>query len=194
MHNYLPKIFCFIDQYNLDELKVINKNTGIIYRNYEKRIDLKTVILIRNYCRKNNRFLYLANNIKASIKLKLDGVYIPSFIKKLNYKNCSIPKNFIFLGSAHNEQELIIKEKQGCALIFVAPIFKVKKKRNYLGINNFNRLSLNNKRKLIALGGINSNNIKKINLLNCFGFAGISWIKKNGLIKIRPLLNCLNKQ
>ena len=44
----------------------------------------------------------------------------------------------------------------------------------------------------IALGGINDLNIKKINLLNCYGFAGISWIKKNGLRKLRPFLNCLN--
>ena len=194
MHRYLPKIYCFIDQYNLDELKIINKNIGIIYRNYEKKIDEKTVILIRNYCREKNHAFYLSGDVKIAIKLKLNGAYIPSFIKKLNTKNFSLPKNFIIMGSAHNEQEIVIKEKQGCKLIFVAPIFKVKKKDDYLGICNFNKLSLISNMKLIALGGINYKNIKKINLLNCFGVAGISWIKKNGLIKIRPFLNCLNKQ
>ena len=86
-----------------------------------------------------------------------------------------------------------IKEKQGCTTIFLAPIFKVKKKSNYLNILKFNSLSQNKKIELIALGGINEKNIKKINLLNCWGFAGISWIKKNGLNKFRPFLNCLNR-
>ena len=40
----------------------------------------------------------------------------------------------------------------------------------------------------IALGGINENNYKKLKLTNVVGFAGISWIKKNGLRKLRPFL------
>ena len=39
---------------------------------------------------------------------------------------------------------------------------------------------MNSKSVFIALGGINQKNIKKLKLLNCEGFAGISWIKKNG--------------
>ena len=52
--------------------------------------------------------------------------------------------------------------------------------------------AVNKKIDFIALGGINDLNVKKINLLNCYGFAGIRWIKKNGLRKLRPFLNCLN--
>ena len=99
---------------------------------------------------------------------------------------------FLILGSAHNSQEIIIKQRQGCKLIFLAPIFKVNKKKHFLGVNKFNQLTTNKKIDFIALGGINDLNIKKINLLNCYGFAGISWIKKNGLRKLRPFLNCLN--
>ena len=40
----------------------------------------------------------------------------------------------------------------------------------------------------IALGGINENNYKKLKLIKVVGFAGISWIKKNGLRKLRPFL------
>ena len=40
----------------------------------------------------------------------------------------------------------------------------------------------------IALGGINENNYKKLKLTRAIGFAGISWIKKNGLNKFRPFL------
>ena len=40
----------------------------------------------------------------------------------------------------------------------------------------------------IALGGIDENNYKKLRLTKVIGFAGISWIKKNGLRKLRPFL------
>ena len=127
-----------------------------------------------------------------AVNLNLDGVYLPSFNKQFIFNIFSKRKNFLVLGSAHNIQEVGAKQKQGCKLIFLAPTFKVNKKKHFLGINKFNQLSTNKKINFIALGGINDLNIKKINLLNCYGFAGISWIKKNGLRKLRPFLNCLN--
>ena len=192
MHKYLPKIYCFVDNFDCEELQTINRRIGIIYRNYKKKVDEKTLILLKEYCKKNNQKFYLANNLRIAIKLKLDGLYIPSFNDRLNTKNHNSPYGFKIIGSAHNEVDVTIKQKQGCSLIFLAPIFKVKKKNNFLNIYRFNKLSINKKVPLIALGGINNRNIKKINLLNCYGFAGISWIKKNGLNKFRPFLNCLN--
>jgi len=188
----LPKIYCFVDKFDNKELQTINKSIGIIYRNYEKKVDEKVIIAIKQHCKKNKKKIFLANNLKIAIKLKLDGVYIPSFYKRLNTKNYTMPSKFAIIGSAHNEVDIKIKEKQGCSLVFLAPIFQVKKKNNYLNIHRFNKLCNNKEIRLIALGGINNSNIKKINLLNCYGFAGISWVKKNGPNKFRPFLNCLN--
>lgn len=188
----MPKIYCFVDKFDNKELQTINKSIGIIYRNYEKKVDEKVIIAIKQHCKKNKKKIFLANNLKIAIKLKLDGVYIPSFYKRLNTKNYTMPSKFAIIGSAHNEVDIKIKEKQGCSLVFLAPIFQVKKKNNYLNIHRFNKLCNNKEIRLIALGGINNSNIKKINLLNCYGFAGISWVKKNGPNKFRPFLNCLN--
>ena len=127
-----------------------------------------------------------------AIKHQLNGVYIPSFIKTLNFSFISKPKDFLIIGSAHNKMEIKIKENQGCSLIFLAPTFKVIKKNNYLGVSRFNLLTLDNKNNFIALGGINVSNLNKLKLLNCDGFSGISWVKKNGLKKFRPFLNSLN--
>ena len=170
------------------------KNIALIYRNYQKKPSSLLITKIKSYCKKKKIKFYLANDYKMAVNLDLDGVYLPSFNKQIKFNIFSKKKNFLVLGSAHNTQEIIIKQKQGCKLIFLAPIFKVNKKKHFLGINKFNRLSANKTIKFIALGGINSLNIKKINLLNCYGFAGISWIKKNGLRKLRPFLNCLNQQ
>ena len=164
----------------------------MIYRNYVKKPSKLLITKIKNYCKKRKIKFYLANNYKMAINLNLDGVYLPSFNKQIKSNIFYKKKKFLILGSAHNIQEIIIKQKQGCKLIFLAPVFKVNKRNYFLGINNFNKLSINKKINFIALGGINNLNIKKINLLNCYGFAGINWIKKNGLRKLRPFLNCLN--
>ena len=63
-------------------------------------------------------------DIKLAIKYQLNGVYIPSFIKTKNFIISSKPKNFLVMGSAHNESEIKNKEDQGCTLIFLAPTFK----------------------------------------------------------------------
>ena len=102
---------------------------------------------------------------------------MPSFDKSLNaYKAKS--KGLIILGSAHNIKELNEKKKQGVDLIFIAPIFKVKKKNSWLGVIKFNNLSKLNNYNSVALGGINSKNIRKIKILTCNGIGSISYIKK----------------
>jgi thiamine monophosphate synthase len=74
-----------------------------------------------------------------------------------------------------------IKKKidQGCEAIFLSPLFKIKKNRQYLGVCKFNILTLKNKKKFIALGGIGIKNINTLRMLNIYGMAGISYLKKN---------------
>jgi len=192
MQKKLPKIYLFIEDFIPSELDILNKNISIIFRNYKKTISENKIVTLKIYCKSHKRELYLANDIKRAIKHKLSGVYIPSFNKKLNINAFPLPKNFSILGSAHNQLEIKTKQAQGCSLIFLAPLFKVNKKNNYFGITKFNLLILNQKSKFIALGGINEFTIKKVGLLKCAGYSGISWIKKNGLKNLRPFFNNLN--
>ena len=187
-HNF-PKIYHFIDDFKEKDIEYLPNNIALIYRNYEKKPTKSLVIKIKNYCKKRKIKFYLSNNYKMAVNLDLDGVYLPSFNKEIIFNIFSKRKNFLILGSAHSIQEISIKQKQGCKLIFLAPTFKVNKKKKFLGVGKFNCLATNKKIGFIALGGINDLNIKKINLLNCYGFAGITWIKKNGLRKLRPFLN-----
>jgi len=46
-----------------------------------------------------------------------------------------------------------------------------------LGINRFKLISKLTKKKIVALGGISKNNLKKMSLLNCFGYAAISYFE-----------------
>ena len=183
MHK-LSKIYYFIDEFNRKEFENLNKNISIIYRNYENKDNYKTIKEIKEICRYQKRKLYISNNLKLALKLKLDGIYIPAFNKLSNYKNLLTKKNFEILGSAHNAIELKIKENQGCKQIFIAPIFKTNKSKYYLNTSKFNLLANISRNKVIALGGINSSNFSKLYLTKSEGFASISWIKKNGPKKL----------
>ena len=178
MQKKLSLLYCFIDEYNPSELSNLSKNTKIIYRNYKKNINISTLISIRNYCKKNRIKLFISNDIKIAIKYKLDGVYIPAFNRQINFIKYLLPKNFQIIGSAHNSVEILIKQKQGCSVIFLSPIFKVMKKKYFLDVVKFNLLTLNKTNKFVALGGISKKNKTKLNLLNICGFAGISYFQK----------------
>ena len=138
-------------------------------------MDEKVIIKIKDYCKKKGNKFLLSNNIKLAIKLNLDGVYIPSFNKDKKHLSYSFKKKFIILGSAHNVYEMRTKELQNIETIFLSSIFK--RNKNYLGIYKFKLFSLLSNKKIVALGGVSLNNLKKLNLTNCFGFAGISFFE-----------------
>ena len=84
-------------------------------------------------------------------------------------------KNLTILGSAHNIKEIRLKEKQKASLIFISSVFK--KNKNYLGLYKFINLKKLTDIDIIALGGINRSNLKKLSLTSCAGFAGISYFR-----------------
>ena len=182
MHNYY-KVYYFIDRFNIKELSNINRKINLIYRNYKSSIYLDEILKIKRFCKKKGFKLFLSNNINLAKKLGLDGVYLPSFNKNLKYSNLQLSKEFKIIGSAHNISEIKTKEKQNCEYIFLSPLFKTDKNKNYLDVIKFNLISNVTNKKIVCLGGINLNNLQKIYLTKSEGIASISWIKKNGLNK-----------
>ena len=183
----MNNIYYFIDKFDRNEILTLDKKINIIYRNYEEKNIDNIIRELSYYCKFTKRKLFLSNNIKIALRYGLDGLYIPSFNKILNYENKNFRKNFKIIGSAHNYKEIKIKEKQGCKEIFISPIFYNPKNKKYLDIVRFNNLKLTSKVNAIALGGINKKNLKKLKCTGVIGFAGISWIKKTGLNLIRPV-------
>jgi thiamine-phosphate pyrophosphorylase len=168
--------YYFINKFDTNNINNQDKQTAIIYRNYSSNIKNEELILkIKNHCKKRNIKFYLSNNIKLATKLDLDGAYIPSFNKNTNHLAYSYKKNFDLIGSAHNLKEIRIKEKQGVKKIFISSIFK--KNKNLLGINKFKILSKMTNKSVVVLGGVSKSNLKKLNLLDHSGFAGISYFE-----------------
>ena len=175
MHNQILNRYYFINEFNQSHLDKQDKETTIIYRNYNQKLDERLILRLKNYCKKKGNKFLLSNNIALAIKLNLDGAYIPSFNKNKKHLSYSVKKNFILLGSAHNIYELRTKELQMVNTIFLSSIFKNNK--NFLGLYRFKLLTLLSKKSFIALGGVSNKNLRKLNLTNCQGFAGISFFE-----------------
>ena len=167
--------YYFINKFDTNSIDKQDKNTAIIYRNYNENSNSSLILKFKKYCKKKGCKFILANNIKLAINLDLDGVYLPSFNKNLTHLSYNLKKKFLIIGSAHNLKEIRNKELQKAKFIFLSSLFK--KNKNYLGFNKFKNLIECTKVQIVALGGINQNNKNKLKLIKCVGFAGISFFE-----------------
>ena len=176
MHFKLLNKYYFINTFDTNNFKKQDRKTIIIYRNYTSpKKNINEILKLKKFFKKKGNKFLLANDFKLALKLRLDGVYLPSFNNTFNHLSYTKMKNFDVIGSAHNLKEIRIKELQKAKVIFISSLFK--KNKNYLGLNKFKILKNYTKKKVVALGGISKKNIKKVKLLKISGIAGISYFK-----------------
>ena len=176
MHIHKLKKYYFINELNQNHLISLNKNISFIWRNKDKETPINTLIKLRDFCKKNQRSFYISNNVKLAERINANGVYISSTNRNLILKTNKFKKKFKILGSAHNLNEIKIKELQKIEEIFLSPLFK-EKTNQQLNIYRYLKLRKITKMKDISLGGINKRNIKKLNMIKPFGFAGITYFE-----------------
>ena len=166
---------------NLNVLKK-NKKIIIIYRNNGAQEDFKKLDVFRRKCKTKNFKFYISNNSILAKKCKADGLYISSYNKKIYSKY-----NPSLIGSAHNFKEIYEKIKQGCSTVVLSRLFKTfyNDKKGYLGLVKFNLIRKNYLIDLIPLGGINDDNLLKLNLVKSKGLCLLSEIKKKPAISNR---------
>ncbi len=173
------KYYLIIENIKDIDLKNIKRKNKfcIIYRNNTSLIRRFELLRFRKECKAKSIKFYVANNIPLALYLNSDGLYLSASNKSL--KALSIQRNLEIIGSAHNIKEIHLKRKQGCSSILFSKLFLVNydKKAPFLGIIKFNNFLKINK-KLIPLGGINSENLNSLKLVNSSGFALMSEIKK----------------
>lgn len=186
INNRFLKAYVFIDNFNsLIEKKIKKiKNIGIIYEN--TNIPNENFFKILKFCKRNKFKLYILDNFKTAIKYKISGFMISSANKSISrLQSFQLKKrNIEILGKAHNQLEFYQKKIQGCDVIFLSPIFFTFKysANKTLGISRFNLISLKWNLKLIALGGINLLNYKKIMMTKAVG------------VGVKTLINYLDKK
>ena len=173
-----------IKDVNLKNIKKRNKFV-IIYRNNRKLEKIEELLKFRRNCKSKSIKFFIANNINLAVKLDSDGIYLSAFNK--SFKPLYLKKmNFKIIGSAHNYKEILMKVHQGCKIIIFSKLFKVNydKTSSCLGVTKFNNFLMVYD-KLIPLGGINSKNLIRLNMVRSKGFALMSEIKKKPAITSR---------
>jgi len=165
VNNYRLKYYIFLDELNEKIIKNI--------QNLKKRkIDLKLIVSEKNlfsildFVKYSKIPFFIIDNVKLATKYKANGIFLTS--KNRSLINITKGSQHIeVIGSAHNQYEYFIKERQGCSTIFLSPIFYNEKYslNKILHIHKFNLITLNWKKSIGALGGINLKNIKLIKLI-----------------------------
>lgn len=169
------KKFLYIDniqQLNLDYIKktkakiILRNSGGMDIKNYEKFV---------SQCKSRRIDIAAYNDIKILFKFKLNILYVSSYNKRPFKYLKKIKNRLKIVGSAHNKIEINEKINQGCDEIIVSRLFKTSKE-GFLNISKFNLL-VSGKNNIIALGGINEKNYKKLKLVNIKGYAVLSDLK-----------------
>ena len=176
------KFYFFID--TLDEIIRKNiknfKKLSFVYKSDSiNDINHANIVTIKNFCKKNKILFFISDNFKLAKKYEADGIFLSSSYKKIG--NIVLKKNFKIIGSAHNQLEYSLKNKQSCELIMLSPLFYNKKysQNKILNVCKFNLISMGWDKKICALGGISLNNFKKLNMTRCSAVAFISLMKEN---------------
>ena len=134
--------YYFIDDFNPIHLKDLDKNVNLIWRNKNTKENLNKIYQLTEFCRRNKLKLFFANDVRLAMKLGLNGAYISAHNKAFRFNSYNFKKGFKIIGSAHNLIELKIKEKQGCTVIFLSPIFKNNKNKKFLDVIKTNLFSM----------------------------------------------------
>jgi thiamine monophosphate synthase len=156
--------YIFIEEIN----EIIIQNIISLKR---KKLKLNIIISIKNsdeivkFAKENQLPLFVIDDVKYAIKNDASGVFLTSKNKCLR-NNIKETTKLIVIGSAHNQFEYYLKQKQNCTTIMLSPIFYNNKYSNHKILNQikFNLITLNWKTKICALGGISYKNIMLINL------------------------------
>ena len=175
--------YIFIEELN----EIIIKNI-LILKNKKYRLNIitsnKNIYQLSKFTKISKIPFYVIDNIKSAIKNYASGVF-------LSGKNKSLSDNLVniaglkVIGSAHNQMEYYIKKQQNCDIIMLSPIFFNKKYslNKILGPIKFNLITLNWSCKVCALGGIQLNNLRMINLTKAKAVSFMSLINKEDLNK-----------
>lgn len=179
--SYFENFYFFTSSLTEENKKSILKfkNLAIIYQKPKYNNNLIELNKIIKFCKKKSIKVYIEDDIKIAKKLNLDGVLISNKNKIISlYANQDNKKKFKIIGKAHNQLEYFFKNKQNCKNILLSPIFTNKKynENKILNIVKFNLISKDWKNYVFALGGVNSNNFKKIGMTGCKGIGFVALI------------------
>ena len=133
-------------------------------KNKSKNDMVKEVKKLKKIC--ESKAIFLINDyIDIALECNVDGVHIGQDDVSIETARTLLGKDKIIGLTVHNLEEAIKAEMLGVDYIGVAPIFKTETKedaRDPIGVDIINTIRKNVDLPIVAVGGINKNNVKEI--------------------------------
>lgn len=175
MKNNKLDYYIFIEELNE---KIIKNIISLKRRKLRLNIIVldKNFLIVSKFAKKHAICFFIKDNIKLAKQLNAQGIFLTNKNKILR-SNIKETTRLEVIGSAHNQREYYIKQKQNCSTVMLSPIFYNKKysPNKILYVPRFNLITLNWKTRIAALGGINFKNLKLVNLTKskCIGIKSL---------------------
>jgi thiamine-phosphate pyrophosphorylase len=186
-------LYFFTDRKKISDLNQVLKNlpkkSSIIYREYDllgierEELALKYFKIAKEF---NHDFL-VGKNYDLALKIKCDGVHFSDndLEKSLIKIRHSCEKNkLIFSFALHKNKNLFYLRKLRPNIVFLSPIFKTSSHQNQRPLGLFNYLKIARifnkkiaKNNFFPLGGINLQNLRRLNKIKISGFGAIDFFK-----------------
>jgi thiamine monophosphate synthase len=168
MNKIFYKHYVFLEEINdliKKNLVKFNNINIIIDINQKHKKKLENQLSIIRFAKKNKIPFLFKNDFQKCIKYNASGIFIDANYKKLT-KPILLKKNFLIIGSVHNQLEYAHKLKQKCHLLMLSPLFFNEKysKNKILNVSKFNSKTINWNIDICALGGVNYETLRKIKL------------------------------
>lgn len=139
---------------------------------------LKEAISIKKICNQYNIPLIINDNIEVAKAISADGVHLGQADLKKSEKWKDLKDELIIGISSSNVKEAKLAEKNGADYLGVGDVFGTHTKDNarHISVDILKEISNSVSIPVIAIGGVDSNNIKELASSNISGVAVISAI------------------
>ena len=151
----------------------------------EENLFLKKAIKLEKLCKKHNVPLIINDNVNIALKSDADGVHLGKKDTSIKEAIKILGKNKIIGASVTNVNEAIRAQKLGASYLGVGSMFYTysKKDADMVSISTLKSICESVNIPVLAIGGINKNNIQQLNYSGISGIAVISAIFDKNDIK-----------
>lgn len=175
-----PSLFAMTDEVRAADpfplIERLPKGAALIFRHYAHPSRAELAARVVSASRQAGLRCLIAGDAEIARKCGADGLHLPEYqVLQPRYFGFR-PKNWLITGAAHTVKSMRRAEKLGLDAVLISPVFPTASHPGgkALGLMNFARLCHDTTAPVIALGGINSEQARRLRLAGAAGLAGIS--------------------
>ena len=145
--------------------EAIKGGAGIIQlreKEWDKNKIKNEAIRLLKICRENNVLFIVNDYVDVALEIGADGVHLGQSDMPIKEAREICGDRLIIGLSTHSIEQAVKADMEGADYITIGPIYKTRAKDYTIGINIIKEIINKIKKPLIAIGGINDNNIDSV--------------------------------